>query len=228
MQYNSKSLLDTMTIGRLQFECENLCRWAYENGGQMPEHMLPVEQAVVKIGVSSCYGSAWRLKNFPGLVLKLCFRADDGYPAFIRKYAVNGKNAWAPRVFAHGGDECNGGFWCVLPEYECMDHAASYYNTRQYYKGTRHRAQAMAFLDTLDWVPNEYRGLYRLNSRNSTVVGQARKAIRAMIDAGAQSDMHSGNFMYDPTRRHMVVIDPVGGWQPEDKAEFEGGRSCVQ
>lgn len=222
MQFNSKSLLDTMTIGRLQFECGNLCRWAYENGGCMPEHMLPVEQAVIRIGVSSCYGSAWKLKNFPGLVLKLCFRPDDGYPTFIRKYAVNGKNSWAPRVFAHGGDECNGGFWCVLPEYECVDYAASY--DYRPHKGTRNRAQAMAFLDTLDWVPDEYRDMYRLNSRNSTVAGQARKAIREMLDAGASSDMHSGNFMYDPTRGHMVVIDPVSCWLPEDKRAFE----CAQ
>ncbi len=65
------------------------------------------------------YGVAYRLLNFPGMVLKLCWDPEDAYPLYVRAVLALGARAkpWMPDVYALGGDERHGTFWCVTKEY---------------------------------------------------------------------------------------------------------------
>jgi hypothetical protein len=218
--YTSKSLLDSITVGKLEFDCANICAWVRDNESRVRRgEFLPLPIEVVdRIGPVSkldngCFGGVYKLLGYPGLILKLCFRKDDGYPEFIRSIAVKRQPKWAPVIFAHGGDECEGGFWCVMPEYQevrCQRRDIPLAEPMHLM-----RAAGYYGWDT-DYKSNEFVRTHRSDIEIS---------LSRMHRAGAWEDCHSGNIMYDPVRKHHVITDPIGCWEPEHKEAYRHAQN---
>lgn len=218
--YTSKSLLDSITIGRLEFDCVNIVAWLQANGGGYARgQALPIEAVANTAGQVSrvsggSYGAVYKLTGYPGLILKVCFDPKDGYPEYIRSIAVKRAPAWAPKIFAHGGDECTTGFWCVMPEYVDDDRTCKH--------GHKPASEALHLTTAAGgygWGYNT-EPRYPANEFVRTHRKDIAQIIDSMIQFGAGSDMHSGNIMLDPTTGHYVITDPVSQWLPDDKEAF--------
>lgn len=106
-----------INVPRLQFEAESIVAWIKANPCN-PRALTSANLPVELLGEGN-YGVAYRLLNFPGMVLKLCWDPEDAYPLYVRAVLALGAAAksWMPDVYALGGDEVNGTFWCVTKEY---------------------------------------------------------------------------------------------------------------
>lgn len=211
MQYNSKSLLDTMTIGRLQFECQNVADWITANSMCMTSDVckfLPVDL----LGTGH-YGTALRLRNFPGLVLKLCRSECDGYPEWIRSVVhAKRRERWMPQVFLYGGKEGHGGcFWCVLPEYTNPWGHDAHYTDQRFSDAWPFHAKSLVF----HWEKSEAffaaRRLPREDRR------QLRRFKQFLKDSGLEACgglyMHAGNALKDGEQ--WIITDPIAGMYDE-------------
>lgn len=220
--FTSKSLLNSITIGRLEFDCTNIAAWLYANPHcvhRWQDMPLPIEQIGLRTTGSVTrlsgghYGAVFKLEGYPGLILKVCIKADDGYPEYIRSVAVKHAPKWAPKIFAHGGDETTGAFWCVMPAYEEA-------RTSAYCKD--YRSEALHMMDTVqdtDYWSDKV-GVVRRNEYVRTHRKQIQDLIWPMLEAGALEDMHGGNIMFDPTLGHHIITDPVGRFGVEGKARY--------
>lgn len=210
--YTSKSLLSSMPIGRIEFDCESIVAWLHANGGKLPEGAaLPISLQASPMGSPSCYGAVYRLLNYPGLVLKVCFNPRDGYPEYIRQHAIRKPKAWAPKVFAYGGDEARGGFWCVMPTYSPVDHI-DYHDLPRKVRSVFDMVGRLAIH-------------YRVPEWTRTVAHDLQAAIAAMRKHYASVDMHTGNLMVDPSTGNPVLIDPIGYWDTVDKETYRRAHS---
>lgn len=112
-----------INVPRLQFEAESIVAWIKANPCN-PRALTSANLPVELLGEGN-YGVAYRLLNFPGMVLKLCWDPEDAYPLYVRAVMALGAKAkpWMPDVYALGGDEFNDTFWCVTKEYTdpCKD-----------------------------------------------------------------------------------------------------------
>lgn len=106
-----------INVPRLQFEAESIVAWIKANPCN-PRALTSANLPVELLGEGN-YGVAYRLLNFPGMVLKLCWDPEDAYPLYVRAVMALGAKAkpWMPDVYALGGDELRDTFWCVTKEY---------------------------------------------------------------------------------------------------------------
>lgn len=219
--YTSKSLLDSITVGKLEFDCTNIVAWLHANKDRIPFGLnLPIESVARTAGVvtklsGGCFGAVFKLSNYPGLILKVCLRSDDAYPDYIRSVAVKHSPKWAPKIFAHGGDETKEGFWCVMPAYEETARLVNKWG-REIYPS---EAENLAF-SAGRYMEARYKG----NEFARTSRRQITELMLPLWHAGADADMHMGNIMLDPATGHYVITDPVGYMPPEAKAAFRANR----
>lgn len=143
--YNSRSQLSALELQRLTFECQNIADWCNANETTKDvgiTGMLPVRE----LG-SGCGGTAYALQNWPGLALKVCRNDRDLYPDWIRLSAKRELCKFMPKVFAFGGDELVGTFWCVLPEYKTLE--AGYGPAREFLN--KHTSARKAISTQEEW-----------------------------------------------------------------------------
>lgn len=214
-----------INVPRLQFEVESIMAWINANHANQrslaDDGVLPLET----LGHGN-YGSAYRLVNFPGLVLKLCWKYDDGYPLYIRAVHNMGarKYDWMPDIYALGGSELDGGtFWCVLKEYtdrcEGLDywqdtHPAWYRSGGYDIANAINTATGKVYADE-SAVPRHLRQFME----------QYREFVRP-LGRRVESYMHPGNVLWDGDR--FVITDPWAGCADKREAHriIEGISQC--
>lgn len=254
--FNSKSKLTASEAARLNMECQGAVDWIIANRTAKNGFIsLPcradyeTETAVYDLHLplkylgGGAYGRAYAMKNWPGLVLKLCTDKTDLYPEYIRAIAeLNLKDSMLPRVFAHGGDELNGVFWCVLPEYKQIDDYQKWdggsWSGEDAFVGTiKYVVDAVTMAALVPAVRSEFdwdaggvirlradRGLSKKQRRTVRKLRMVMPHIHKLTSYGY--DLHMYNVMMDGGK--PVITDPFGGIDRFNNPDLEGTKHAVR
>lgn len=195
-----------VNVPRLQFEAESILAWIKANpcnpralefraGGVLPVELLG----------EGNYGVAYRLTNFPGMVLKLCWDPADAYPLYIRAVHKLGRHAkrWMPEVYALGGCEMTDTFWCVIKEYIDPCKGVSHWDESEpewLAMGGKHIQTAVNCTNPSTFLRDEHHPSWQW-------FADEYAAFVAPFRGLVQSYMHPGNALLDSSG-HFIITDP--------------------